>query len=325
MKPYAIYARLGAGIMLIVFWGLFDSPLFGVIFILMLAILAAVRYRVAPYPWLSGLELALCVGYGVFWPPALLGVWLPAISWLENKWHKQEQELLDKSYENRTERLKLESALALQELDARNAASLAEMTERTRIAQEIHDHVGHEISGAAIALQAVIKLYEKDDPRTGEMLAQTVSRLDSASEHLRETVHNLKPAIDWGVDTLEDICDGFDFCSVNFTAAGDLSNVPHWELLASNLKEALTNVMRHSAADSVIIRLDGNSKNIRMIVTDNGKSHIPFKQSKAFALYEPGSGGLGLSGMKERTRMAGGTMTINATTEYFQLVFVLPK
>ena len=313
MRRYAIFARLGVGLMLVVFWGLIDSPLLGVIYILALCALSAIRYRLAAYRLLPILEAAVCICCALIWRPALLGLWLPAIGLLENRWELMEQELLNKDYEDRTERLKLEAMLDISAQDAHSAARLASVTERARIAQDIHDHVGHEISGAQIALQTAIKLYEKGDERTGELLHQSVRRLESASEHLRETVHNLKPAYTTDVESLEELCAAFDFCPAHFTIAGDMGGFVSWELLAANLKETLTNVARHSDATMVSVRLDGNTNFIRMTVTDNGKA------AKA-----PPSGGLGLSGMKERVRAAGGTLTVNAS-DGFQVVCVLPK
>jgi len=90
--------------MLIALWGLVDSPLSGVVFVLALLGLSAVRYRISPYRVLGVLEAALCVGYSFFWLPALLGLWLPGIGLLETRWDAVERELLEKSYQDRSER-----------------------------------------------------------------------------------------------------------------------------------------------------------------------------------------------------------------------------
>ena len=317
MKRYAVYARMGAGIVLIVCWGLVDSPLSGVVYILALAALSAVRYRFAPYRWLGAVEAAICLGYAFLWQPALLGLWLPVFGLLEDRWEALESELLQKGFEDRSERLKLEASREASAREMRNAARLAEMTERSRIAQDIHDHAGHELSGASIALQTAIRLYEKGDPRAGELLTQSAARLEAASEHLREAVHNLKPARVAGVETLVELCEAFAFCPVQFSAAGDLAGSPYWELLTANLKEALTNVSRHSNATRVTVRLDGNADYIRMRVADNG-SFTGAGSTGTGAL------GLGLSGIRERVRAAGGTLTVGMDNG-FTVVTVLPK
>jgi signal transduction histidine kinase len=313
MKHYAIFARIGAGVMLMVAWGLTDGPLSGVVLLLALTALSAVRYSFAPLRWLFLPEAAVCAGFAFVWLPALLGLWLPVVSLLEDRWDAMEKELLTKAIEDRGERLKLEALRETSAQEARNAARLAEMAERSRIAQDIHDNVGHEISGASIALQTALKLFEKNDfSRSKDLLAQSAKRLETASERLREAVHNLKPSRIASVGTLRELCDDFEFSEIRFSAAGDLGGVPHWELLAANLREALTNVSRHSDATLVTVDLIGNADSVRLRVADNGHNMLAPKP------------GLGLSGMRDRIRAAGGVFTINAENG-FSVVMVLPK
>ncbi|MCL1823383.1 MAG: sensor histidine kinase [Oscillospiraceae bacterium] len=315
MKHYAIIARIAAGIMLITAWGLTDSPLLGVVFILVLTALSAIRYRFKPYKWLHTAEGLICVFCAFFWLPALLGFWFIVISFLENGWKQKEAELLQNDYKNRSELLKLEREREAAALELRSKMHLTELSERTRIAQDIHDHVGHEVSGALIALQTALKLYENGDSRAGELLNQTVARLESASANLRETVHNLKPAQTSGksgVELLKELCVSFTFCGTTFSASGNLNGFNNWDMLITNLKEALTNIARHSNATHVEIRLDGNKNHIRMMISDNGK------KSRDMHL------GLGLTGMRERVHAAKGTMTVN-TDNGFKIICVVPK
>ncbi|MDR2558433.1 MAG: histidine kinase [Oscillospiraceae bacterium] len=317
MQTYAIFARLFTGAMLLTAWGLTDSPLSGVVFVLLLTALSAFRYRFKPYKWLGRLEIAVCVGFAAAWLPALLGLWLPLISLLEGKWREWEQELLHRDFEDRAERLKLERERESAALELRNAAHLAEINERSRIAQDIHDHAGHEITGALIALQTAAKLQESGDRRAGELLAQTITRLESASANLRETVHNLKPVKTIGISTLEELCGSFKFCEINFSVSGYIDSVKHFELLTAILKEALTNVSRHSDANLVTVRIDGNEKFIRMIIHDNGRR-------AAGSAVSPPKTGMGLTGMKDRVRAVNGTLTVS-TGSGFKITCVIPK
>ncbi|MCL2076900.1 MAG: sensor histidine kinase [Oscillospiraceae bacterium] len=317
MKYYAIFARSLVGVMLIAVWGLTDSPLSGVAFLLILTAVSAARYRfkaLSRFAVTGTLEIVACIGFAFLWFPALLGLWLPVIGFIEDKWQGWERDLLLKDFEDRAERLKLEKKRENASMELRYAARVAEINERSRIAQDIHDHVGHEITGALIALQTAAKLYESGDGRAGELLGQTIKCLESASENLRETVHNLKPAKGTALSYLEEICDSFKFCEARFEVSGDLNNITHFELLAANLKEALTNVSRHSNADSVTVRLDGNADYIRMTVSDNG-TKLKTLKSKS---------GMGLSGMKERIRAAGGTLTV-IYENGFKIICILPK
>lgn len=323
MKIYMVFARLVAGIMLIILWGLTDSPLSGVAYILALTVLSALRYRAKPYKWLMLAEIAVCVGYALFWLPSLLGLWLPVLGFLEDKWREKERELLNKDYDDRARRFMLEESRKSAEERLRSTAHIAEITERARIAQNIHDHAGHEISGALLALQTALKLYSAGDERAGELLTQTMKRLESASENLRETVHNLKPSRTEGLSgasAFEELCGSFAFCKADFTATGDVSVIEYSELLIANLKEALTNVAKHSNATKVNVRLDVNADYIRLIVSDNGSGK--FRESR-----NDNGGfnrGLGLSGMKERVRAVGGTLTVSSENG-FKIVCIIPR
>jgi signal transduction histidine kinase len=284
-----------------------------VIFLLALTALSAVRYSFSQYRWLVYIESVVCIGYAFVWLPALLGLWLPVISILEGQWAIWENELLSKAIKDRGERIKLETMRETSFREMQNAARLAEIAERSRIAQDIHDNVGHEISGASIALQTALKLYDRDDfTRAKDLLEQSAKRLEAASTRMREAVHNLKPSQIISLGTLREMCAEFEFCEIRFNAAGDLAKFPQWELCAANLKEALTNITRHSDATLVTVDLNGNAESVRLRVADNG--HTASAPNM----------GLGLAGMRDRVRAAGGSLTIH-TDGGFSVVMVLPK
>lgn len=314
MKRSFIITRVFTGITLILAWGLTDSPLLGVAFILFLLALSAIRYHFGSYKWCDFIEAAVCILYSFFWLPALLGLWLAVIGFLEKAWGKREGEILQNEYKNRTEHLKLKQILEHSESQMRKVAHLTELQERTRIAQNIHDHVGHEISGTLIALRTALVLYEKHDERAGELLKQAVSRLESASENLRETVHNLKPVGVSGTDTLRELCAGFTFCDVKFITSGNVSDINSnsTAILIANLKESLTNISKHSNATKADVKLDSNADYIRFTIHDNGTAIPEYKS------------GMGLNGMRERIRTIGGNMTVSIENG-FKIVCIIPK
>ncbi|MBM3741045.1 MAG: histidine kinase, partial [Acidobacteria bacterium] len=72
-------------------------------------------------------------------------------------------------------------------------------------------------------------------------------------------------------------------------------------------QEALTNVARHSGATSVQISLEKSRGMVRLTVADNGKG---FPRAP-----EEGRKGLGLAGMRERMRVAGGTLNVRSDSK----------
>jgi len=308
MKSYAICTRMFAGFILIIAWGLHTQPLLGVVLILLLTALSAARYRFNLHSVLIPIEIGACVLVAFHWYPAMLGLWFAVIGLLENKWAAREKEFFDKRFDDTSKRIQLEKQQEHITYHAANAARFAELNERSRIAQDIHDHVGHDITGALIALQTAVQLYHAGDTRADELLNSTIARLEDASATLRETVYNLKPAKITSI--MEDLCEAFTFCEISYSSSAVLHEFS--ELFAANLKEALTNVARHSNATKVTVRLDDNDDFIRMIIADNGKGVASARV------------GMGLTGMKERVRNAGGTLTISTENGY-KITQILPK
>jgi signal transduction histidine kinase len=96
--------------------------------------------------------------------------------------------------------------------------------------------------------------------------------------------------------------------------SGDFNSVPsaHLELLSATIKEALTNTARYSQATKVEIKIDVSMNYTRLYVKDNGTGSSNIEE------------GLGLSGMKERTRNLGGSFHINSR-DGFMIVCVIPR
>jgi len=79
-------------------------------------------------------------------------------------------------------------------------------------------------------------------------------------------------------------------------------------LLFRIAQEALNNARRHAEASSVVVKLEFERGKIRMPVSDNGKGFQLPKQAEELA----GTGKLGIMGMRERARIAGGTLGIHS-------------
>ncbi len=190
----------------------------------------------------------------------------------------------------------------------------AQVNERNRIAREIHDSAGHKIAGILIQLQASRKLRFKKPAESEKMLDNSINALSGALAMLRDTVYRLKPKENLGVDYIKAIIKNFGYCKVNFEFTGDFNSIPssHLELLAINIKEALTNISRHSGARHVEINIDINNKFTRLYIRDDGKGCGQIEE------------GMGLSGMKERVINAGGTFSVNGSNGFI-IVCILPK
>lgn len=196
---------------------------------------------------------------------------------------------------------------------AKETARIAEVNERNRIARNIHDNIGHSIAGIYMQLQVVDKLYDKDASKAKEILKKSIEGLSNSLNVLRDTVHNIKLKEELGIQYIVNIIDEFKFCNVEFNYSGNLNLLlpEHMELIAVNIKEALTNASKYSNATKIKISIDITDNYTRTYIKDNG---VGIKNLKE---------GFGISGMRERVRNFGGSLNISAE-DGFLIVFIIP-
>lgn len=202
----------------------------------------------------------------------------------------------------------------------------ATLRERNRIAREIHDNVGHVLS-RSILMTAACKTINKDEA-LAPLLENLEASLNDAMNSIRSSVHDLHDdAVDLE-DAIKGLVKDFTFCPVTLTY--DMSRQVPREVkysLISITKEGLSNVMRHSNADSVNILLREHPALYQLCIEDNGTlgSKIPDIQTDADSnKMETVSGGMGLSNIRDRVKALGGTVQITQE-KGFRIFVTIPK
>lgn len=186
--------------------------------------------------------------------------------------------------------------------------------EQKRIAREVHDELGQQITGLKMDIAWIWKKLAnvKGAEIVEERIKETSSLLDSTVKTIRKIASELRPSVldDLGViAALEWQAKEFERRSgipVEFnTSVTQLELEPHIATGIFRLfQEALTNVARHSQATQVNTRLELKTGLATLTITDNG---IGFDVNE--------SGGrktLGLLGMKERALMMSGRLQIKS-------------
>ncbi|WP_431822605.1 PAS domain S-box protein [Burkholderia sp. F1] len=233
-----------------------------------------------------------------------------------------------------TQRVRAENALKqsreeLRELSA-NLQNVRE-EEKTRIARELHDDLGQQLTALKMDLSVVEhQLRSPDTAHPGEdviahlqgmrrLIDATVASVRRIAADLRPVMLDdlgLVPAIEWlandftnryGIDVERHIEPG----GLAFTNAGATT-------LFRIVQEALTNVARHADATRVTLTLDVESGFCVLRIADNGRGAAPgasTHEDKSF----------GLIGIRERAHMLGGTVTIDtAIARGFSITVALP-
>lgn len=191
---------------------------------------------------------------------------------------------------------------------------LATLRERNRIAREIHDNVGHMLSRSILQTGAALAVNQ--DEKLEPVLAGLKDTLDAAMSSIRSSVHDLhEDSVDL-VHAVEEILKSLSGYSVHYEY--DLSpevpqNIKY--CIISIVKEAVSNIIKHSNADEVTLVLREHPAFYQILIRDNG-------QVKGFN--KENSCGIGLVGMRERLAAFMGTLDIQ-TDNGFRIFIHIPK
>lgn len=181
---------------------------------------------------------------------------------------------------------------------------LATLAERARIAREIHDNVGHQLTRASLQTEA-LRVVHADEPRVAADFADVQRTVDEALQLVRASVHALNDnATNLSVQ-LERIVEGA--CSdsgpqieLEVLAEHAPANVAN--CFAAVLREALSNAMRHAHAKTITVRCMEHPSFYQLVVTDDGAGGV---QASGRGAAE----GMGLASMRERIEALGGAFT----------------
>ncbi|WP_284036947.1 sensor histidine kinase [Neobacillus sp. 114] len=191
------------------------------------------------------------------------------------------------------------------------------LEERNRISQEIHDKIGHSMTGVLFQMEAAKRLLETDPGKAAELLQNAIQISKEGIENIRLTLKNMKPPTEQvGIHRLKLMIDDVNAkqpIKTVLTYEGNLDVISpiQWKIIHENITEALTNAMKYSQATLVSVDLKVLNKLVRVEVRDNGVGTDTIKK------------GLGIIGMEERTAAVDGTMIVDST-HGFSVTTLLP-
>lgn len=201
----------------------------------------------------------------------------------------------------------------------RSRAQLAELSahvetvkekERTRIAREIHDDVGGNLTAIKMALSLLTRRLPDIDATLLEKAAYVDSLIDRTFEAVHRIAGDLRPgildfgivaAIDWQAKEFEKQTSLA--CEVTSSHKEIALHPDQATALFRIFQEALTNISKHAQATRVAVRLERSFESLRLEVMDNGRG---IKKSDRL---KPKS--FGLRGMAERAAALGGNLSIS--------------
>jgi len=177
---------------------------------------------------------------------------------------------------------------------------LAKLAERERIARDLHDLLGHTLTVITRKAELARRLSEKDPARATQEIAEVEHVARNALKEVRSAVTGFRQT-DFSTE-LAQARVALQSALIHFDAQTDEIDLDEAseQVLSLALREATTNVLRHSEANTCRVRLQKVGDQVRLTVHDNGKGG-------------EAKGGLGLAGMRERVTALGGTFAVDGT------------
>jgi two-component system sensor histidine kinase DesK len=193
---------------------------------------------------------------------------------------------------------------------------LATVAERERIARDLHDLLGHTLSSIALKAELAEKL-----AKAGQV-EKSIDEISQVAQITREALSEVRQAVSGykskdpqaEVDKIVSRLADKKFNVVQEVSLSNLTAKAESSLLLI-LKEAVTNILRHSNGDRVMIKTQQTEKSILLTIFDNG-THFKDKNKKP--LFSNG-----LTGIVERVNALNGQFTID-TNKGFELNIILP-
>jgi PAS domain S-box-containing protein len=233
------------------------------------------------------------------WAPLHLGASDARLAIVQNVSEKLKQEEIRRQEEMR--RLLLERVLQAQE------------EERQRIARELHDEAGQLMTSLLVGLRAVSDARQLKDAKTqAKALRKIASKAVAEVGRLARGLHSsvldelgLKDAVQRFMDdysAVHRVRVDLEFGETPFSRLDDSAQIGLYRII----QEALTNVARHSKAQTVSVVFDWHDPLLRLMIRDDGAGF------RSRNVGDRPSKHLGIEGMRQRTSMLGGTFDITS-------------
>ena len=183
--------------------------------------------------------------------------------------------------------------------------------ERKRMAREIHDELGQQLTALRMGISLLRLQFGKDQPLLVAPVQALMARVDETIQVVRNVATSLRPAaLDMGLTS------ALEWLVAEFSRSTGIAcrlKAPEARLELDNerataafrvIQESLTNVARHAQAKRVEIQLKPSGEQVLIEVRDDGRGFDPEQ-------LRPGT--LGMLGMRERGHMLGGAVSIDST------------
>lgn len=187
---------------------------------------------------------------------------------------------------------------------AEEKEQMGETRERNRLAREIHDTLGHILTGISVGVDAVSVLMDASPEAAKKQLATIGDMARTGLNDVRRSVRKLKPdalermSLENAIFQMTEEMSKGTNTKIYFASYMDkLEFEPDIEeTLYRIVQESTTNAIRHGKATEIWIRISEKNGEMILMVSDNGRGCADIEE------------GFGLKHMRERVELAGGSL-----------------
>ena len=197
-----------------------------------------------------------------------------------------------------------EANIRLADYSAKSAL-MAQTQERNRLAREIHDTIGHSLTGIVTGIEACLVIFDTDRELVKSQLRAIAEVARRGMENVRRSVRELKPdslekmPLDLAIEKMIDGMERSTGISFRYSCAVPLRDAfgeDEKEVIYRTVQEGITNSIRHGKATEILVGINREDNMLCISIKDNGKGCSDLNK------------GFGLTHMEDRLSMLEGTL-----------------
>lgn len=202
---------------------------------------------------------------------------------------------------------------------AKQTERMAETRERNRLAREIHDTIGHALTGIIAGIDACITIIDYS-PESAKMQLNLVSDVARRGMNdVRRSVKALRPdalenmAFDEAIEKMIENMSSTSKCSIHLeNEIGKMKfDSDEEDAIYRVIQESITNSIRHGKAHQIFVNLHKNENDLELTITDDGIGCADIQK------------GFGLQHMKERVELLNGSISFDGKSG-FKIIAHIP-